>query len=166
MGKLSRFLLLLFLRILTSCFSSRKTQTETSIPTVDPVRTTLDTTTHLVKVPKKAVDTIALLSVGIDSIAHESQDMLIPKIATFSEDTIVEILSEDVIDTICIIGTGDVMPGTNFPDNRYLPPGNDCSKLFVRKEGLQKNVRIPVFATSSECRMLILNVYSTQATMC
>ncbi|MDA3823192.1 MAG: CapA family protein [Bacteroidales bacterium] len=130
MGKLSRFLLLLLLSILTSCFSSRKTQTETSIPTVDPVRTTLDTTTHLVKVPKKAVDTIALLSVGIDSIAHESQDMLIPKIATFSEDTIVEILSEDVIDTICIIGTGDVMPGTNFPDNRYLPPGNDCSKLF------------------------------------
>jgi hypothetical protein len=33
-------------------------------------------------------------------------------------------------DTICIIGTGDIMPGTNYPDNRYLPPGNDCAALF------------------------------------
>ncbi len=33
-------------------------------------------------------------------------------------------------DTITIIGTGDIMPGTNFPDHRYLPPGGDCAKLF------------------------------------
>ena len=33
-------------------------------------------------------------------------------------------------DTICIIGTGDIMPGTNYPDERYLPPGNDCAALF------------------------------------
>jgi hypothetical protein len=33
-------------------------------------------------------------------------------------------------DTLCIIGTGDIMPGTNYPDERYLPPGNDCAALF------------------------------------
>ncbi len=31
---------------------------------------------------------------------------------------------------VSIIGTGDIMPGTNYPDNRYLPPGNNCSNLF------------------------------------
>lgn len=38
-------------------------------------------------------------------------------------------------DTICIVGTGDIMPGTNYPDERYLPPGNGCAALFdpVRK---------------------------------
>jgi len=33
-------------------------------------------------------------------------------------------------DTLCIIGTGDIMPGTDYPDVRYLPPGNDCAALF------------------------------------
>jgi hypothetical protein len=33
-------------------------------------------------------------------------------------------------DTITIIGTGDIMPGTNYPDPGYLPPGNDCQMLF------------------------------------
>ncbi len=36
---------------------------------------------------------------------------------------------KDEQDTIVIIGTGDIMPGTNFPDSRYLPPGG-CAKLF------------------------------------
>ncbi|MDF1571839.1 MAG: CapA family protein [Bacteroidales bacterium] len=33
-------------------------------------------------------------------------------------------------ETLCIIGTGDIMPGTDYPDVRYLPPGNDCAALF------------------------------------
>jgi poly-gamma-glutamate capsule biosynthesis protein CapA/YwtB (metallophosphatase superfamily) len=32
--------------------------------------------------------------------------------------------------TVSIIGVGDVMPGSNFPDNRYLPPNNNCLALF------------------------------------
>ena len=33
-------------------------------------------------------------------------------------------------DTICITATGDIMPGTNYPDERYMPPGNGCTELF------------------------------------
>lgn len=33
-------------------------------------------------------------------------------------------------DSLCIVGTGDIMPGTNYPDSRYLPPGNNCAALF------------------------------------
>ena len=34
------------------------------------------------------------------------------------------------IDTLCIIGTGDIMLGTNYPSRSYLPPGVDCSPLL------------------------------------
>jgi hypothetical protein len=33
-------------------------------------------------------------------------------------------------DTLCIIGTGDIMLGTNYPSKTYLPPGEDCSPLL------------------------------------
>ena len=33
-------------------------------------------------------------------------------------------------DTICIIGTGDIMLGTNYPSVTYLPPSADCSPLL------------------------------------
>lgn len=33
-------------------------------------------------------------------------------------------------DTLCIIGTGDIMLGTNYPSTSYLPPGEDCSPLL------------------------------------
>jgi poly-gamma-glutamate capsule biosynthesis protein CapA/YwtB (metallophosphatase superfamily) len=32
--------------------------------------------------------------------------------------------------TISIIGVGDIMPGTNFPNITFLPPNNDCMALF------------------------------------
>ena len=34
-------------------------------------------------------------------------------------------------DTLCIIGTGDIMLGTSYPSHTYLPPGNDCSPLLA-----------------------------------
>jgi hypothetical protein len=34
------------------------------------------------------------------------------------------------IDTLCIIGTGDIMLGTNYPSVTYLPPSADCSPLL------------------------------------
>ncbi|MBN2697360.1 MAG: CapA family protein [Bacteroidales bacterium] len=33
-------------------------------------------------------------------------------------------------DTIVIIGTGDIMLGTNYPDTAYLPPGGSCVPLL------------------------------------
>ena len=36
-----------------------------------------------------------------------------------------------VKDSICIIGTGDIMLGTSYPSSTYLPPGADCSPLLA-----------------------------------
>jgi len=33
-------------------------------------------------------------------------------------------------DTLCIIGTGDIMLGTNYPSSAYLPVRGDCSPLL------------------------------------
>ena len=33
-------------------------------------------------------------------------------------------------DTLCIIGTGDIMLGTSYPSENYLPPGGNCSPLL------------------------------------
>lgn len=39
-------------------------------------------------------------------------------------------ITPENIEHISIVGVGDIMPGTDFPSSRYLPPGNDCEKLF------------------------------------
>ncbi len=33
-------------------------------------------------------------------------------------------------DTLQIVAVGDIMMGTKFPDGKYLPPNNDCSRSF------------------------------------
>jgi hypothetical protein len=33
-------------------------------------------------------------------------------------------------DPLCIIGTGDIMLGTSYPSEDYLPPGGECSSLL------------------------------------
>ena len=40
------------------------------------------------------------------------------------------IAAQDTPDTLCIIGTGDIMLGTNYPSPVYLPPGADCTPLL------------------------------------
>ena len=41
-------------------------------------------------------------------------------------------------DTVVVIGTGDIMLGTNYPSRSYLPPGNSCTPLLEElKEILQ-----------------------------
>jgi len=63
-----------------------------------------------------------------DSIYVDSLDVsLLKELKILKLDSQAPMLPQ--IDTIVIIGTGDIMPGTNFPDNRYLPPGG-CAKLF------------------------------------
>ena len=50
-------------------------------------------------------------------------------------DTIIEVVKEvynPELDTISIIGVGDMMLGTNFPTSpNYLPPGNNCKPLIA-----------------------------------
>ncbi len=45
---------------------------------------------------------------------------------------IAHVLSGAVIETdsVVIAAVGDVMPGTDYPSDGYLPPGNDCGLLF------------------------------------
>ncbi len=45
-------------------------------------------------------------------------------------DSIAEPYSIMVIDTIQVVAVGDIMMGTAFPDGKYLPPNNDCSRSF------------------------------------
>ncbi|MDC0584340.1 CapA family protein [Bacteroidales bacterium] len=71
-----------------------------------------------------------------DSITHTFDTLLISDeyLCNIADDT-VEILFFDTIvqkiqDTIVIAGVGDIMPGTNFPGRKYLPPNDDCYPLF------------------------------------
>ena len=34
------------------------------------------------------------------------------------------------LDTLTVIGVGDIMMGTDYPSAMYLPPGNDCRPLL------------------------------------
>jgi hypothetical protein len=38
--------------------------------------------------------------------------------------------SADDASSVTIIGTGDIMLGTSYPDESYLPPGHDCTPLL------------------------------------
>lgn len=38
--------------------------------------------------------------------------------------------------SLSIIGVGDIMPGTNFPSEIYLPPNKDCYPLFKDVKGI------------------------------
>ena len=44
-----------------------------------------------------------------------------------------DILEEN---SLTIIGTGDIMLGTNYPSESYLPPGQDCSPLLRPVHGV------------------------------
>jgi len=50
--------------------------------------------------------------------------------------------SSDTIQTISIIGVGDVMPGTNFPSEKYLP--NNCDSLFINVKSILSNANLTV----------------------
>lgn len=130
----------LSLILLSSCFSTRKTERQPSIPVVDPIKLQIDTLTYVVKaavspdssvLKNEARDSLTSANPAIDTIPFPDTlyfpDSL-QQVETFPDTTAFFEISE--IDTICIIGTGDIMPGTNYPDDRYLPPGNNCSLLF------------------------------------
>jgi hypothetical protein len=62
-------------------------------------------------------DTLRLESIRADSVAR-ADSIAAEKLRLASRDS------------ICIIGTGDIMLGTNYPSSRYLPPGADCSPIL------------------------------------
>lgn len=125
-----RLLILLIFPLLSSCFSTKKTQSSGTIPIVDPVITSLDTLTLTEDGTHVYTDTIRKIqhadTCKVDSIVAQ---ISIDSIAKEEENKKTDAL-DHLNDTVCIAGTGDIMPGTNYPDHRYLPPGNDCNLLF------------------------------------
>ena len=137
MLKLFRFIIPAVALLLGSCFASRQTVMETApeqtpkpaILIVDPVKTTLDT---LTLAPGKGVVRVTVPGTGPDTLWNaEPATDIFPLI--LRDTLIVSVYGADdrPTDTIIIIGTGDIMPGTNYPDDSYLPPGNDCPRLFA-----------------------------------
>jgi len=105
-----------------------------------------------------AVFAIALQAQDPDAVPRSLQDTLPQKAPVFLpaplpeywgqlQDTVPEQVSPPVLSDsmlwsylyeeevdeksiLTIIGTGDIMLGTSYPDDRYLPPGQDCSPLL------------------------------------
>lgn len=136
----------LSLVFLSSCFSSRIVQKERKIPIVDPVRTTIDTTTLAVKDTLR-IDALKegeevcdsnLLKVAEPELIQDS--LIVIEVDTLLSDSLD--IQTCLSDTITIIGTGDIMPGTNYPNESYLPPGNDCSRLFAPVADLLKSADV------------------------
>ena len=146
MRKFSLFLFPVFL-ILSSCFSTRTSKTDSKILVVDPVKLTLDTI-DLVYQDGMFQDSTLKYTTMIDSADTDTIAVAMEESVEINRDSLIENVDQELlanvdtielieaippIDTITIIGTGDIMPGTNFPDNRYLPPGNNaaaCCKRF------------------------------------
>lgn len=55
---------------------------------------------------------------------------------------LINIPSANAGDTITIIGVGDIMPGTDYPSSKYLPPNNDCKPLFRNVSEILNSVNI------------------------
>ncbi|MCF8224523.1 MAG: CapA family protein [Bacteroidales bacterium] len=146
----SKLLIPLLLLFLSSCFSSRNTtgpDPETVI--IDPVKTRLDTTTlRESNIPAEGMkDSLKNEFSATDSSATKIQEPLPDNAFPLAKDSLLnetEIPCPDEVpaatDTITIIGTGDVMPGTNYPDESYLPP--DCGQLFKPVEDILKNAHV------------------------
>lgn len=83
---------------------------------------------------QKVVSTlpVEVETVAIDSTLLEPQYWVTAELDTlYSLDEEVEIALTRVIkDTLTLIGVGDIMMGTNFPSERYLP-GNDGTDLWL-----------------------------------
>lgn len=139
MSRFLSFAILITFLLLTACFSSKKAASEQRNGMHDPVITSLDTTTWLTKSSMTAIDTISKAphdvffqdSISIPSEIKDSVPEQAAKVDVLDSIQMdLKVVDSLINDTICIIGTGDIMPGTNYPDSRYLPPNNDCNRLF------------------------------------
>ncbi|MEX0986301.1 MAG: CapA family protein [Bacteroidales bacterium] len=111
---------------------------DTCITMIDTFIFSMDTCISVEEMPlsendtgRSKLDTCVTL---VDTVILKKDTCITILAAGISEmDTSEQIMETDILappDTVTIIGTGDIMPGTDYPDRRYLPPGNDCSALF------------------------------------
>lgn len=128
---------------LSSCFASRQSPKNSNVLGVDPIELSIDTT-KIIRIDttrelidstvSQVSDSLVVIQDTIDSLQIETEI----DTSGFYADSLAQVAAEMIrlealasLDTVTVIGTGDIMPGTNFPDSRYLPPGNNCSKLFA-----------------------------------
>jgi hypothetical protein len=153
--KISRFLVPSLLLSLNACFAPRYAPVgpegeaaDTLKVASDTLQVFPDTLTMVSDTLKSFPDTLptasdtTLTTEGVVELSEAAakdaagDTALIPGVAAMADST------EISGDTVTIIGTGDIMPGSNFPDNRYLPPGNDCSSLFAPVTGVLKSADV------------------------
>ncbi len=144
MWKFFRWFIPALLIIFNGCFVSRQSQSPAArtVPIAEPVQSSPDT---LGPPSEKTIIRDTIFSPDTVPLQDPPPltDTISPSDTVFSSDSIPAesqaILPVDEIgqapvasdDTICIIGTGDIMPGTDYPDPGYLPPDNDCRRLFA-----------------------------------
>ncbi len=46
------------------------------------------------------------------------------------------------LDTLTVIGVGDIMLGTDYPSKAYLPPGNDCKPLLAAVQSILQDADV------------------------
>lgn len=162
---MSRTLLPFLLLLLSSCGALQRTPSEPRKVMTDPVETALDTVHRLdfsgdtvqaptvpdtlltrqsgrdVPSPGETADTVHRTLPAGDTVPRSEPAGAIEPggEAGFQQKPSAQVSRKD---TISIIGTGDIMPGTNFPDDRYLPPGGDCMPLFAPVRSLLRSADI------------------------
>lgn len=60
-----------------------------------------------------------------------TDSMVTPVDSAELNDTISIEADSILVDTLTVIGVGDIMLGTDYPSKSYLPPGNDCTPLLA-----------------------------------
>ncbi len=76
---------------------------------------------------------VADTSLGADTLVNLAPPMTGDTLENLAPPELLNQPLSDTIhirDTLCIIGTGDIMLGTNYPSLTYLPPGEDCTPLL------------------------------------
>jgi len=63
---------------------------------------------------------------------------------TYSQNSIDLTATDTIEKTISIIGVGDIMLGTNYPSERYLPPHKDCAPLLSDVTDVLKSADLTV----------------------
>jgi hypothetical protein len=69
-------------------------------------------------------------------------------------------------DSICIIGTGDIMLGTNYPSLTYLPPDAAWKGVLKVNWVTLKSARTPPAVMCSACLHILLPAFWMRDMMC
>ncbi|HNP17650.1 MAG TPA: CapA family protein [Fulvivirga sp.] len=89
------------------------------------------------KVVQKTPDTNVVADQPVTSDTTLVDSTMLTILPPPVQDSVVIAVHRILKDTISIIGVGDIMMGTNFPDNSYLPPSNGITLWSEVKDTLK-----------------------------